>query len=276
MAYASLDDINKILILRKDPAGKYYIGGINVPNVLCTQVQTSGTVIKDTVIMSGNTSARLLVGNGTLDAPALAFASEPSLGLFRSAPRTVSIVSGGVRAMDITDAGVAFNVPVTFSGGSMPSLNVDTITSNGDLSINPAGANVDFNGKNLLNIGGIATNQYKYTAAGLPVSTADDTPTAVYSLGIDTNTVMYFTYTVMGANVTTGAALIYSSEMHVTNIADIVTINYQWVTKRSGALTGQVSVDAAVDGTSIAFTVIGQPGTNMKWIITFDINKLPL
>lgn len=274
--YASLDDINKILIVRKDSNGKYYIGGIKVPNVLCTQVTTVGTVIRENVTVINSTGAQVTVPSGTLTTPSLSFNSNPGLGFYQSAPNTVSVVSNGVSAVDISDTGVAFNVPVTFSGGSMPTLNVDEITSTGDLSINPAGANIDFNGKNLLNVGGIVLNQYKYTAAGTVTVTTNNTPTDLYLLGIDTNSVMYFTYTVIGANPVNGDAIVYSADIHATNIANTVTLNYQWVSKRAGVLNTTASVAHSVTGTSIKFTVTGLAATTMKWMITFDINKLLL
>jgi hypothetical protein len=109
------------------------------------------TAITQSLASDGQTTASaripfaqgLSVGNGLLTAPSIAVIGDSDTGFFFPAPNAVTLVCGGIAAMQATSTGITFPLAVTFSGSPSIAGNLavtGSLTVNGNTTIGDAGS----------------------------------------------------------------------------------------------------------------------------------------
>lgn len=214
----------------------------------------------------------VLLPNGSQSDPPLAFIDEFATGLFKKAPGEVAITVGNIIGLCVSQTTVTVAPTITTFGGT-------------NLSINPGGPDIDFNGKNLVNVGAVVSDPNKIPfSSGTPVTTLTDTPTTVatiattadnaYSIDaviscistLDNDSTASIKLFGKGKNIA-GTVSVSSGANHVIRIAD---------PPLQGAGVPLVSATIGVSGTNLVVQVIGINGVSLRWYATGDATLVGL
>lgn len=246
--------VNGVRGLRVSSLGDLYVQG--------------DAIIKGRIRANGGGGGGGMVGldDGANTAPSLYFLNETQLGLYRPSAGTLAWTNGLDPIATATIDSFAVNHELSTAGGN-------------DLSINPGGPNVDFNGKNLINVGAVLTSpNYFQVVSAVPVSTPDATPTPV----LDINTITDAAYTAQCT--ITGISLVDNSSTasisivaSFKNIGGTVTVAAPKVVSviADPALLG-VYANITSTGATAHLAVIGLGGITIKWSGGGWITRVPL
>lgn len=249
-------------------SGDRQVNGIAVHRVSCAILYVDSSVFLkapfNTVIVA---NAGISLADGSLNAPSIRFSSDPTLGLFRSAPGVITFTNGGIPTAELSPTSLAIANELTTLGG-------------GDLSLNPAGPNIDFNGKNLINVGSTTSNPNKYEFSSVAhVTTSDDTPTAIAVIPTSTNA----SYSIICQascvstvdNTSTGAFRLF---FKAKNIGGTVTID-NVATILDSILDNPINtalIEAVASGTNININGIGLAGITIRWYAGGEVVRVTI
>lgn len=267
MALAGLNEINKILIT-KVSGGKVIVLGIKAPHI---SAQTA--YVQDSINLQGKVNiAQGFLGSSSLpdgneNEPSLAFKSNPTIGICKNY-NGISIVSGGASLMDVNNSGVSFHVPINFDN-----LKVNQIsTTTGDLIINPAGANIDFQGKNLINVGSVTSNVNYYTISQTNIVTVNNSPTIIFSIPVNNNSTGAINYDIINGDNANNTGN-YTGNVRYKNISGVVGISLSYNTgKFVDPLLDNTFIAIGVVTNNIVFYANGLLNTNIKWSGIANVN----
>jgi hypothetical protein len=199
--------------------------------------------VKNTLVLEGGVSG-LSFENGSAVSPSVSFVGDPTSGYYLASPGVLGISSGG-------------NSVAAFGPTGLTSVS-------GDLVINSASSNIDFSGKNLVNVGGIAVSDNAYDViAPTQITTTNTTPTILITIPLAAAAYTITTY--VTATTLTNAMGGYTSSVVVKNVGGVVTIGNQIAVANSieADLNGS-SINYTSSGTNLLVQVIGISGT-VKW-----------
>jgi len=199
-----------------------------------------------------NLSAGVSFGDGSAANPTIAFSSDKTSGYYLNA---------------INQLGVSVN------GTAVAAFGLTGLTSIGrDLVINSATSNIDFSGKNIVNVGNYQPNPNWYDVTGNQVSTTNTVPTTILTIPTQTGSVYTISSTVSASEATGGSGS-YLLALRAQNIAGLLTLssNINYTTSLTSGISA-TSVTASVSGTSVILQAVGIAG-NMKWFATASVNK---
>lgn len=188
----------------------------------------------------------LTFNNGTALAPTLAFAGDTSSGYYLAAPALLG---------------------VSISGAPVAAFSTNGLTSiGGDLKISSATTNIDFNGKNLINVGGIATNPNSYEVLpGAQVVTTNNTQTTLITMPTVSNAMYTIVATVTAAE-SGGAMGSFQLSIVVKNIAGVITLGSAYNRDKSiDALLSTCNILYSSSSSNILLNVIGVNAATIKW-----------
>ncbi len=257
------------LLATSDAGLKQNVNGIYAPHLASSGDIWCGGDLTVTGKIYGNgqsASGTFGLNDGSLLTPSLYFLNETELGLYRPADGVLAFTDGVVPIATASAATFSVNQEISTEGGN-------------DLSIRPGGPNVDFNGKNLINIGAIITNpNYFQIVSAAPVTTPDATPTSIASFTTDTDCVYTIRADISGISLvdSTSAASI-SLFASGKNIGGTVTVAASALTTTivDPALTG-VGAGLTVSGTDIQLSVVGLAGITIRWSGGGQVARVPL
>lgn len=256
------------------PGGKPQINGVTAPRLATDILYVEDCIITDAPFKRPiNAVSGIILPDGTITAPAITFATEPNTGLYKNAPGEVTFVTAGTPSLRATTTTTTTAPELTTFGGA-------------SLSINPAGPDIDFNGKNLVNVGAIVTDPNKIPiSSGTPVDTVDDTPTTIATLTTDTNASYSFDMVIScistfdnsssasirmfakGKNIA-GTVSVNNSAKHLVVIADPLLL--------SGGNNPIVTAIIAVSGSAIVIQAVGPVGLPIRWYATGEATRVLL
>jgi hypothetical protein len=238
------------------PAGSSQINSSSVPLVSTERVHCSGDAY---VYGSFRTLVQATKGitapDGTVIAPSIAFAADPSTGMWRSGTGQIGFSSVGVQSLIVSTSALETSAPITTPGGQ-------------NLVLEPSGPNIDCTGHNLINVGSIPTNpNYYQVIAPSVLTTTTATPAAIYNVSTMSNYGYTLRTDIVAVDDTdsTSTASIFITGA-AKNIGGTVTVsaNVTYGTSIDADLAG-VSVSHVVSGTTIAVTATGLASTTIKW-----------
>lgn len=252
-------DIISVIPIYHDAAGiphikALYADSISSGRLFATEdIYLQGT-IKSEIIMNSN----ITLLDGTQAQPSIYFINNPQLGIYRSGIDEITITSAGVNAVAISNTTAKLTVP----------LSTNTInTESGDLSLNPAGANINFNNKNLIGIGTIPQNAYFYDViAPSKITTTNTTPTSIFSINVPTGTLYNAQLYVNANKVGFADCASYSFILTAKNVSDggvqETTLRGQFSAVDSGLVGCSISATPTSTAVNILATGIG---ANVQW-----------
>lgn len=188
--------------------------------------------------------------DGTAGAPGIAFTSELSTGIYRPGSGVIGFSGLGASIATLNSTGLTL-------GGQT----ISTVA--GDLVLNPAGSNVDFSGKTLVNVGGISTNPNRYEVVGTQVTTVDATPTVILSIPT-VNGVYNAQCDVAVASGTSSGA--QSIRVQIKNPAGTVTTSLMLSDRRFDVPIAAAVINVVVSGTTVQLIATGIAATTIKWL----------
>lgn len=126
-------------------SGQALITGSNPKKISTTHIYCTGDAIIQgafpVVIKALN---GITLQQGSISNPSLNFAGDSSTGIYSNGPGEISFSTNGINSMNATSTAIVINQPIT--------------TTSGDLVLNPAGGNINFSGKTLINAGGVTVH----------------------------------------------------------------------------------------------------------------------
>ncbi len=192
--------------------------------------------------------------DGTSSMPIITFESDTNTGFYRAGDGRVGMTSDGTVAMVMGGGAIQVHQPIT--------------TNSGDLTINPAGNNVDFSGKNLINVGNIAsnTNRYEVITPAI-VTTNDNVDTLLYNISM-TNNSTYLINTDVTCTSTTdmSSSAVFKILCKAKNLGGVVSVNA--ILESNYAIDNPLNgivVNHSASGTNVAVNVTGLAATTIKW-----------
>lgn len=239
------------------PAGKPQVEGINAPYVYSSgDIHADGNlIVGGKIIGGGSSSGTFGLDNGTSTAPSLYFTAENDLGMYRPAAGTIAFTDGGVPIAAGTTTTFQVNNQLSTAGGN-------------DLSILPGGPNVDFNGRNLINVGAIIANpNYFQIVSAAPVTTPNATPTPVVSFATAIDTAYAVRAEITGISLvdatSTASISLFAKGKNIGGVVSVTAATLTTVI--TDAPLDGVSAQLTVSGINIDVAVIGLGGINIKW-----------
>lgn len=250
---AGIDEFNRHV-------GKSYPRNIPTINswfsqrVACNELYVSGNTWLGPLQTALSFDSGIALPDGALGNPSLRFINWPQTGIYSPAANSFSLVSNATTIATVTPSAFSLSAPLT--------------TSAGDLFLNPAGANVDFGGKNIVNVGSISTNPraYDVIADGV-LTTIDATPLAVLTIPTISNAVYNAKTTVSTLIPATGDAATFTVEVRFKNIAGVLTITViDTKFSRDPVLqAGNATIAHVVNATNVDVMCTGIAATNIIW-----------
>ena len=231
-------------------------------------VSRGDTIVQGDLYVFGKfrTPLRMVYGalfpDGTITNPSIAFTNEPDLGFARLPTGELIIVKGGVIVASFDPVG----------------LTIEAITSaTGDLLISAAGNNIDFDGKNLINVGSITSAAFFYDVVStVIVTTTTAVPTLIIMVGTILNTGYELRIVVSAVDVTDGTSTAtFSRKLKAKNISGVVTISVATdvIATRDVALAA-TNISLTVSGANVNINAIGTLDT-IKWSAACEVLKTP-
>ena len=199
--------------------------------------------VKNTLVLEGGVSG-LSFENGSAASPSITFVGDSTSGYYLASAGVLGVSSGG-------------NSVAAFGPTGLTS-------TSGDLVINSASSNIDFSGKNLVNVGSIAVSDNAYEiVAPTQITTTNTTPTTLITIPLAAAAYTITTY--VTASTSTNAMGGYTSSVVAKNVGGVVTIGSQIAVANSiePDLNGS-SITYVVSGTNVLVRVVGISGT-VKW-----------
>lgn len=234
-------------------SGKKEITGIHTQNGAFHDLRCVNLWV-DEIKTGGSNSS---FPDGTVSAPGIAFTSELSTGIYRPADGVLGFSGTGANLATLNSTGF------TLSGQT-----ISTVI--GDLVLNPAGSNVDFSGKTLVNVGGISTNPNRYEIVGNEVTTSDATPTVILSIPT-VNAAYNAQCDVSVASGTSSGA--QSMRLQIKNPSGTVTVNSMLKDRRFDTPLAAAVVNVVVVGTTVQLIAVGIAATTIKWLGAATITR---
>lgn len=247
------------------PAGRIQINSVKAPTLYGDTLIVQGNVYIYGCIMTPlRLCAGIYFGDGTEAMPSIAFASDPSTGLYRAGPGLIGFTSGGVTDMIVGDGAVDMEAPITTTGGA-------------NLVLNPSGGSVDFTGHTLINVGGISVNPNYYNViAPASVTTTNAVPTVLLTIATVSNAVYQIAVTIAVADDTDSTSSAgFSISTVAKNVGGVVTLlaPYTSDTQAIDAGLAGISVAFAASGTNITIVGTGLGATTIKWFSAAVITR---
>ncbi len=145
-------------------------------------------------------------------------------------------------------------------------------TTSGDLSLAPIGANINFNNKNLLNVGSIIVNPYAYKIiAPNTVTTSSPGFSTLFVINTSAQQALYAEVKLIAANINNSKSGTITVSVKIQNIGGVVT--YVAFNKISSLDTGLTSAtnDFQVSGSNVNVRVNAGTGNTVNWFGTADV-----
>lgn len=271
--FAGLNEINDILITRN------INGVIKVVGIKADHISSQSLYIQNTTNMQGVVNApgglagSTPMQDGDVNTPSLTFKSDPTTGLYKN-PSGISIVSGGSSLMDINPDGIVFHAPIDLSATSFTTLSANEITTDsGNLSLNPAGNSIDFNGKNIINIGSVAMNPHYYTVVGAEIITTNTTPVTIVNIPTVNNTVGLISYDLISINGENNDTASYRGGARYKNIGGVTTLSaLSGESKFADISLADSDVQINMSGINLMVQCVGLLNKNIKWSGAAHVN----
>jgi hypothetical protein len=260
-------DVNNIAIVYSNSiGGQQRIQNLSADVMSCKYftIEPGGAVS-----IPGITSGNVIIGdgfslslpNGASDNLAAKFTTSPNTGIYLSTG--INIQYNGNPAINITDTNTTISNNLI-----VPQI----ITNSGNLSLNPNGPAIDFNGKNLINVGGIQPNPYAYKIiAPATIITSSATNYTLLSIGISPNTGMQVNVNIIGIDSTAISSISFSQTLKIMNNAGTITyLTFDKITAEDPSL---FNATLSYTPASNALLVQINPGisTTTKWFGTADV-----
>lgn len=189
--------------------------------------------------------------DGTAAAPSARFTNSTNTGLFLAGASSMGLTAGGVQQAAVGTSGLSITTQ---------------LTAPADLVINPTGPNVDFSGKNLVNVGSITPNPNVYDViAGGVLLTTNASPLPLLSILTDTNAVYMVDTRVSYGIGATGASGVAIVTARIENYGGVLTLNTVETTKNYDVALATATVTYAINGLSVDVLCTGIAATNIKW-----------
>jgi hypothetical protein len=253
---ARLDQLQEIL--GKDyPLGQVRINAVRASRGVFDQLYCTGPTWLGPLMTPIDLANGIKLPDGTAAEPSARFTNALSTGLFLPAANTMGISAAGVQQATVGPTGLSITTQ---------------ITSPGDLVINPTGANVDFSGKNLVNVGSITPNPNAYDViAGGVLQTVDATPLAVLNFPTVPGMVYLCDARVSLGVAATGDSGCIIATARVENYGGVITINAIETTRNYDNPLAAAVVAYVQNGTTIDLQCTGIAATNIKWFAKVSI-----
>lgn len=234
-------------------SGQKVIAGIHLPFVTCTDLRCTNLWVDSikTPVTGGGTFS-----DGTVLLPGIAFTDQLSTGIYRPGSGQVGISGSGTSI-------------VLFSSGGIELQSGAVTTSAGDLVINPAGSNVDFSGKNLINVGGIFTNPNRYEVIGAQVTTLDATPTVILTIPTVSAAYTALVDVAVASGTSSGS---YSVRLQIKNTG-VATVNTMSIDRRFDAPINAAVLTVNTSGTDVRIIATGIAVTTIKWFSAATVTR---
>lgn len=205
---------------------------------------------------------RIFLNDGTTGEPSLTFANAPTTGISLSGGSSINVSIAGVQTSQFTNAGLTTD-----------SLTTQTITTtSGDLSLNPSGPNIDFNGKNLLNVGTITLNPYVYDVISIPnITSSSLTVFSILTIGTMTNQTQLIKLRIVGANATTNQVYTYNASIRVKNLSGTVSSILYDITRSFESSLSAVVVSLSTSGSNLLIRVAPGTTNTIKWVAVANL-----
>ena len=248
------------------PGGEPRLNGLTAPRLSGNVLYIDGRIINVSPFEKPViASAGVLLPNGTQAEPSLAFIDEFATGMYKSSPGEITFTVGNTPSLRVTQATTYTAPEITTFGGA-------------DLSLNPGGPNINFNGKNLIGVGGISTDPNKIIfSSGTPVVTADDTPTTIATIATTTDN----TYSVNAViscistvdNESSASLKLFAKGKNISGVVSVNAGATHLVTIADDLLQDPsnvplVSATLGVSGSDITVQAVGISGIGLRWYAT--------
>lgn len=248
------------------PRNNPQVNGVKAPRLSSYgDIYAAGNIICQGRVIAGG-GGRSGLPDGTELQPSLYFINEPELGLWRPSSGVIGLTDG-------------LN-PIANASATTFSVNNELSTIGGnDLSILPGGPNVNFNGKNLINVGAIIVNpNYFQAITDTPITTSDATPTGIIDIATTSDAAYTVRTEISGISVTDSNSVcsitMFASFKNIGGTVSALTPKLQSVI--TDAPLAGVSASLIVSGITVQVAVIGLAGTNIRWSGGSNVTRAPL
>lgn len=250
------------------PGGNPQVNGVQAPHLASYgDLYVAGNAyIKGTITSGGSGTGTYGLADGTQLAPSLYFVTEPELGIWKPAVGTIGLTDGVNPIAEASASSFRVNNELGTLGGN-------------NLSINPGGPNVDFNGKNLINVGAIILNpNYFQAISPVPVVTPNAAPVALINVVTTTDHAYTIRAEITGISIVDNTSVAGISILAVfKNIGGTVTaLVPKLTTTISDAPLNGATATVIVSGATASVAVIGIAGVNIKWFAGGNVCRVPL
>jgi len=205
---------------------------------------------------------RIFLSDGLEAKPYLTFSNAPSTGIWLSDGPAINVSIDGQQTSKFTNVGI--------TSDSITTNNITT--SSGDLSLNPSGPNIDFNGKNLLNVGTVTLNPFVYEVLSVPnITSTSLTVFTVLSIGSLVNQSQHIRLRIVGSNATTLQTYTYTASVRLKNLAGTITSQLYDITRSFESSLSGVVITLTSSGNNILVRV--SPGTTntIRWVAVANL-----
>jgi hypothetical protein len=246
------EDLQDSILSITYASGQPSVSAVVAPRLSCDSLYVSGDMY---LYGSVQTPLNLAAGvsgfefnNGSASAPTVSFVGDPTSGFYLASTGNIGVSSGGVATAAFGPTGL------TSLGGA-------------DLVINSSSSNVNFSGKNLINVGSISSNPNWFDSAPMTqVVTTDATPTTLLSIPTATGAAYTLQAEVTAANSTSGTCGSFFASSRAWNVGGTLQISSQYNTITSlDASLASASIAYGTSGTNITLVVTGVVSNTVKW-----------